>query len=234
MIWPLNIIDVWGIGSRMQKRLNGMGIYKLGDIAKTRLSHLKRHFGIMGEQLYMHAWGVDLSPVFVDPLAEVRKGIGSGITLMSDYNKQDARTVIIELTDHLTAKLRRYKVAAYTVSLSLRYSHVTPLKSYHKAHTLYAANNLTSPFVGVLEQLLEQATDAPIRHIGISFTNLVDESAIQIDLFDREQHMKLLRLSKTIDYITHRYGSNAIYRAVSNTSAGTWLDRGHKIGGHYE
>lgn len=233
-LWPLNIIDVWGIGTRMQKRLNNIGIYKLGDIAKAPLANLKRQFGIMGEQLYMHAWGVDLSPVFVDPLAEIRKGVGSGITLMRDYSKQEARTVIIELTDHLTAKLRRYKVAAYTVSLSLRYSHDTQLRSYHKAHTMYAANNLTSPFLDVLKKLLEQGTDAPIRHIGISFTNLVDESAIQIDLFDRDQHMKLLRLSKTIDKITSQYGSNAIYRALSITDSGTWLDRGHKIGGHYE
>lgn len=234
ILWPLNIIDVWGIGTRMQKRLNSIGIYRLGDIAKAPLPNLKRQFGVMGEQLYMHAWGVDLSPVFVDPLADFSKRIGSGITLMRDYSKQEARTVIIELTDHLTAKLRRYKVAAYTVTLSLRYSHNVSLRSCHKAHTMYAANNLTSPFLDVLEKLLEKGTDAPIRHIGISFTNLVDESAIQLDLFDRERHMQQLRLSRTVDYITQKYGSNAIYRALSITAAGTWLDRGHKIGGHYE
>lgn len=54
---------------------------------------------------------------------------------------------------------------------------------------MHAANSLISPLLDVLQKLLEQGRDAPIRHIGISFMNLVDESAIQIDLFDRERNM---------------------------------------------
>ncbi|ARR10626.1 DNA polymerase V (plasmid) [Paenibacillus bovis] len=234
VLWPLPIQDVWGIGRRMQLNLNRLGIYRLGDLAKAPLSLLRSRYGVIGEQLYYHAWGVDLSPVIVDPYAEARKGFSTGVTLMRDYNKLDALIVIYELTDQITAKLRRYRLAAFTVSLSIRYSNKEPMPGYHKSRTLYAASCLSVPFLEVLQQLLHASNDGLIRHISISVSNLVEESAVQLDLFDSAYHEKLRRLSRTTDAIQQRHGSAAILRAISLTDAGIALNKSHKIGGHYE
>ncbi|WP_443146863.1 DinB/UmuC family translesion DNA polymerase [Paenibacillus shenyangensis] len=86
----------------------------------------------------------------------------------------------------------------------------------------------------VLQQLLIAASDGPIRHIGISVSNLVDESAVQLDLFDATFHEQLRRLSLTTDRIQLKHGAAAILRAISLTEAGIALNRSHKIGGHYE
>src|SRR5699024_6949824 len=61
-LWPFPVKAIWGIGSRLEKRLYRLGIKTLGQLANYPLRSLKKHFGIMGEQLYYHAWGIDLSP----------------------------------------------------------------------------------------------------------------------------------------------------------------------------
>ena len=56
---------MWGIGRQTEKSLNNMGIYSVGDLANARLECLEKKFGIMGNQLYHHAWGIDLSEMGV-------------------------------------------------------------------------------------------------------------------------------------------------------------------------
>jgi len=65
-LWPVPLREIWGIGSRMEKHLNNMGMYTLGDVANSSLDRLRKRFGVIGEQLYYHAWGIDLSPPFID------------------------------------------------------------------------------------------------------------------------------------------------------------------------
>ncbi|MFW6410285.1 MAG: DNA polymerase thumb domain-containing protein, partial [Halanaerobiales bacterium] len=62
-LWPVKLSRCWGIGKRMEKRLNSMGIKTVGELAQLSREYLEKKFGIMGVQLYNHAWGVDLSQV---------------------------------------------------------------------------------------------------------------------------------------------------------------------------
>jgi DNA polymerase V len=58
-----------------------MGMYTLGDVANSSLDRLRKRFGVIGEQLYYHAWGVDLSPPFIDARTFPQKSIGKGINV---------------------------------------------------------------------------------------------------------------------------------------------------------
>ena len=61
-LWPIHpLSEMWGIGGRTEKTLNNMGIFSVGDLAHTSLERLEKKFGIMGNQLFHHAWGIDLS-----------------------------------------------------------------------------------------------------------------------------------------------------------------------------
>lgn len=52
---------MWGIGSHTAAKLNGLGIYSIEELAHADVNKLKKKFGVMGEQLYYHAWGIDYS-----------------------------------------------------------------------------------------------------------------------------------------------------------------------------
>lgn len=54
---------MWGIGSHTAAKLNYMGIYTVKELAHADVKELKKKFGIMGEQLYYHAWGIDYSEI---------------------------------------------------------------------------------------------------------------------------------------------------------------------------
>src|SRR5699024_5793300 len=61
-LWPVQPLSrMWGIGPRLEKRLNRMGIMTVGQLANYSLKRLEKTFGVTGNQLYYHANGIDLS-----------------------------------------------------------------------------------------------------------------------------------------------------------------------------
>lgn len=205
-----------------------MQIFTLGDLANTPLGLLRSSFGIMGEQYYQHAWGVDLSPVFIDPLAEVRKGFSSGRTLIRDYTMDDAQVVIYEIIDELAKKLRKANLAASTVSLTLCYNRLKLIRTFSRSTTLPEATEISRPLYEACIRLLQQSNSDHIRYMSVGVSNLVDEHQVQFALFSDPMMDELRLLGKTIDEIHQRYGSASI------GPAGLAMNRTHRIGGHYE
>lgn len=52
-LWKVHPLSkMWGIGGRMERNLNLIGISTVGQLAKFPLELLEKKFGIMGNQLY--------------------------------------------------------------------------------------------------------------------------------------------------------------------------------------
>ena len=72
-----------------------------------------------------------------------------------------------------------------------------------------------------------------IRHIGISFNRLIDETIQQYDLFtDPEQLEKERDVQKAMIEIKSRFGKNAVLKGMNLLDAGTTRERNVQIGGH--
>lgn len=94
-LWPVAPLSrMWGIGSRLEKTLNNMGIFSVGDLAQTPLERLEQKFGIMGNQLYHHAHGIDLSDLGA-PLIEGQISYGKGQILYRDYTRREDILAVI-------------------------------------------------------------------------------------------------------------------------------------------
>lgn len=51
-LWPVSPLrEMWGIGSRVERTLNSMGIFTVGQLARYDLKSLEKKFGVMGNQL---------------------------------------------------------------------------------------------------------------------------------------------------------------------------------------
>lgn len=61
----------------------------------------------MGEQLYWHAWGVDLSPVTGNFTKDEQKGYGHGMTLLRDYEKSEIYACLLDLCEEACRRARR-------------------------------------------------------------------------------------------------------------------------------
>lgn len=231
-LWPFPIEDIWGIGSRMKRNLNRMGIVTLGQLANYKLEHLKKRFGIMGEQLYWHAWGVDLSPVFGNFTKTEQKGFGHGISLLRDYTKDEVAYCILDLCEEVCRRARTANQTGRTIHLGISYAKETG-GGFSRSRSIDIPTNVTMDVYHVCMQLFKEFYDGKsnIRHVYVTLTNLVEKGETQLDLF--EDRAKKNDIGYVMDAIRDKYGSTAILRASSYTDAGVTLDRSKKIGGHY-
>lgn len=231
-IWPQPVEKIWGIGRRMKGNLNQMGILTVGHLAQYPLEQLKKRFGVMGEQLHWHAWGVDLSPVTGYHPTHNQKGFGHGITLLRDYKKMaEIKGVILELCEEVARRAREVKMAGRTVGLSLSYGHYEQDRGFSRSFTRLEPTNITSElYADCLRLFHKNYKGEAVRKVYLSLTNLVSDKAVQLNLFeDRE---KSHRLGFVVDEVRAKYGSTSLLRAQSYTDGGVMRERAQKIGGH--
>lgn len=232
-LWPITpLSQMWGIGGKLERTLNNIGIYSVGDIARSSLETLEKKFGVMGNQLYYHAHGVDLSELGA-PLLEVQLSYGKGQTLYRDYVvRADILTVILEISEDIAKRARDAERAGRTVHLSVGYSKHVFGGGFARSQSLGEATNDTMTIYRLCIKLFDKFHDGrPVRHLSVSLTNLEEEHSMQLSLFD-EHKWRNRALGQAVDSIRNKYGSTAVLRAVSYTKAGTALERAKLIGGH--
>ncbi|MGG5253708.1 DNA polymerase thumb domain-containing protein [Neobacillus sp. SM06] len=224
--------EMWGIGRRLEKTLNSMGIFSVGQLARYDLEKLEKKFGIMGNQLYYHAWGIDLSDLGA-PLIEGQISFGKSQILLRDY-KDDAeiRHVILEMCEEVARRARTHRKAGRTVSLGIGYSKEEFGGGFHRARTIEQPTNVTMELYRVcLELFYENYTGHTVRNISITLGAITDDREVQLSLFDLGAE-KRRQLGYVVDRIRDRFGSGALLRAVSYTAAGTAKQRATLVGGH--
>ncbi|SET67180.1 DNA polymerase V [Oceanobacillus limi] len=230
-LWPFPVEDIWGIGNRMKRNLNRMGILTLGQLAKFNPEQLKKRFGIIGEQLYWHAWGIDLSPIYGNFTKTDQKGFGHGIALLRDYHKDEVDICILDLCEEVCRRARTAEKVGKNVHLGIAYSKETG-GGFSRSRSLPFPTNVTMDVYYMCKQLFQEFYDGEsnIRHVYVTLDKLYDKGETQLNLF--EDRSKKTDIGYVMDAIRDKYGATSILRATSYTDAGVTLDRSKKIGGH--
>ncbi|MFT4416961.1 DNA polymerase thumb domain-containing protein [Fredinandcohnia humi] len=232
-LWPLSPLrEMWGIGSRVERTLNGMGITTVGQLANYPLELLEKKFGIMGNQLYYHAWGVDLSEIGA-PIMQGQISFGKSQILLRDYpDPEEVKYVILEMCEEVARRARRHKKAGRTISLGINYSRDEFGGGFYRSKTIDAPTNITMEIYKVCLELFEKFyAKKTVRKVSIALSNIEDDTQMQLDLF-YVNRVKQHKLGYVMDHIRSKYGSDAVLRAVSYTSAGTSRHRSKLVGGH--
>ncbi len=232
-LWPVSpLSEMWGIGSRLEKTLNNIGIFNVGHLANTPLSILEDKFGVMGNQLYHHAWGIDLSELGA-PIVDGQISYGKGQVLFRDYQtKKEVMAVILEMCEDVARRAREAGMVGRTIHLSVGYSKNAFGGGFNRSRSIEEPTNATLKIYRVCEQIFDEFYNhQPVRKLSISITNLEPESSIQLSFFE-EGKWKEHKLGKTMDYLRSKFGPTAILRAVSYTDAGTAVKRAGLLGGH--
>ena len=94
-VWGIQeMTDFWGIGIRMKKRLNNLGVMSIKELANSNPDVLKAHLGVNGVELFFHANGIDESNVH-NPYKTKSNGIGNSQVLPRDYLKQREIEIVL-------------------------------------------------------------------------------------------------------------------------------------------
>jgi DNA polymerase V len=235
-VWTIEpMTEMWGIGHRLAKRLNHLGIRSVNDLAHTDSNKLKRNLGIIGEQLYAHAHGIDRSRLSEKYIPEERSFNNSQI-LMRDYLVQEEIEVVIrEMADQVAARLRKAHCQTECVHLSVGVSRGAKRESsgfsrQMKVPLTNSSKLLTEYCLTIFRQHWH---GEEVRHIGITYSKLNYNTYVQLDLFhEPTEQLKELELDQVIDEIRQRFGYVSLVHASSMTSGGTAISRASLVGGH--
>ena len=231
-LWPITPLNkMWGIGSRMEIRLNQLGLFTVKDIATSNLEFLQSKFGVMGEQLWRHANGMDDADIHEEYVPKERS-LSLGQVLFRDYNKNEMLTIIREMTDDLSSRMRSQRKKAHVVSLFIGYS--KDLGGFARRMTLPFATDDTHYLLdGILEIYYRYIKDLPIRRVSLCFGGLTTSSFQQLCLFeDEKEQIKRHDLQIALDTLHSKYGKNSILRASALLEESTIRERNEYIGGH--
>lgn len=233
-IYPLS--EMWGIGKRMEYNLNNLNIYTIKDLANTPVSLLKDKFGIIGEELWNHANGIDESIISDKNIPPKSSSISHSQILYRDYYEDNIKIIILEMTEVLTRKLRNINKLTSTLFLGIDYNkelgggfnHSLKLdKPTDSKETIYRY------FIMMFDKYY--ISDMPIRKVSISFSSLEKKENIQLSLFENiDNYEKNNKLDEVIDEVKEKYGKNIILSASSLEEYSTIKERNKKIGGHSE
>ncbi|WP_107950341.1 DNA polymerase thumb domain-containing protein [Lysinibacillus parviboronicapiens] len=233
-LWPVRpLSEMWGIGKQMEINLNAMGIQTVGGLANANLEELVKRFGVMGNQLYYHAWGIDLSKLGEPLITNGTLSFGKGQMLMRDYHtRKEISVVLLEMCEDVMKRTRDAGFVGRTISIGLSYSHNAMTKGFHRSKTIAVPTSETLVMYKTCVELLdEHFAGEPARQLSVRISNLEREHSIQLDLFDERKPQRQI-IGPTMDAIRNRFGATSILRAVSYTKAGTAIKRDRLVGGH--
>lgn len=234
-IWDLKPLSkIWGIGDRMERRLARMNIFTLRDIAHYPVEKLEKEFGIMGRELYEHAYGIDNSTVQkVKNYQPVSQSFGHGQVLFEDYNYRDLYTILLEYVDELALELVRRDFCCQTIELGVGYSKSVGGGFYRQYTFPHKTNSKKVLLEGFRKLFFDNIEDFPIRRIQVRVGGLSEADYYQTDLFyDTTKAKKEYDLFKTLSEIRSKYGKNSINMATSFLAKATKIKRNVLIGGH--
>ena len=136
------LTDFWRVGRGYAKKLEAIGIYTMGDVARCSIGKpneyyneelLYRMFGINAELLIDHAWGWE--PCRMQDIKAYRpetNSICSGQVLQCPYSFEKARLVVREMAEAVALDLLEKKLVTDQLTLTVGYDIENPAGgSYH-------------------------------------------------------------------------------------------------------
>ncbi len=198
----LPIKELCGIGRKTERQLNLMGIYTCGDLGRCDETRLTRKFGIVGRRLKEMGQGIDDSPVIPDEEAEEVKSVGHSMTLRQDITcRSDILRYLLQLSEMVGRRARRYGVAGRTVHVTVRYDDFT---TFGKQASLPEQVNRSEDIYHAAVALLDSLEiNRPVRLLGVRITNLCYRRE-QLPLFEGER--KKAFMINAMDAINDRFG----------------------------
>jgi DNA polymerase-4 len=205
-----------GIGRRMNQRLERHGIFSMEQLCALSSEQMRSLWGsVIGERFWHWLRGADLEEGAFesqkdDPEKnETQKSLGHQHVLPPELRTmQGANGVGQKLLHKAAVRLRRLRMWAGGISVHVRF---TPWREgkYWEAHTRIAECQDTISLLETFHKLWKGCPTGKPAMVGVSLYDLVPDNLHTAALFPEEQ--KRGQLSRAIDSINAKYGSNALY-----------------------
>jgi len=209
------VTDVWGIGNRLGKRLNALGVNTAWELANRNPTQIRKEFSILVENTVRelngevrHSW---------DTVRAAKKEIYSTRSFgerITDF--EELRSALASHAEIVATKLRKQKSLTSSMTLFATSSpHDTEgyfRQSYFNHFTV--PTNDTRNIIKVIGNAMSQLYKPNVRYYrcGVGLMGLHNEALFQYDLFTPSNDNT--KLMACMDTINARYGRSTVHIAA--------------------
>lgn len=142
------ITDFWRVGPGTARRLERLGCYTMGDVARLSVHDegaLYKAMGINAELLIDHAWGWE--PTDIATIKSYRSettSLSSGQVLKEPYDYDKGRLIVCEMTELLVIDLVRKAIVTKQIVLTISYDK----ESLEERGRTYYVKKTGKPYTG--------------------------------------------------------------------------------------
>ena len=208
----------------------------MGEIARADEDMLYDMFGVDAELLIDHAWGVE--PTLISDIKTYNpssNSITSGQVLGRDYEHDEGRLIVKEMTDLLCLDLVARDCVTESITLHIGYANALKLPAAHGSTRLSFPTSSAKIIVEAVEVLYDRIKDKryPMKRAFVYFNNIVPEGYEQYNMFvDSEELAREHSMQKAMIDIKSKFGKNAILKGMNLEKGGKTIERNSQIGGH--
>lgn len=199
-----------GVGPRMRKQLELLGVQFAKDVQKLPKTFWIERFGKGGATLFERSHGRDDRQVepYSDPKSESAEN-----TFAEDTKDLEILSAwLLKQAERVGRNLRKQKLSGRTIILKLKYA---DFEQKTRSRTLKHHTNATKEIYETAVALLrERPPDRPLRLIGVGVTQF-GKNAVQLSLLPDEDHENRKRdaaLDSAIDTLRDKFGGNIVIR----------------------
>ena len=211
----INVLDIWGIGSKNAKLLMTNGIRNALELKNAKDSWIRKHLSIVGLRLVNELRGISCLPI--EEVIPAKKAIGCSRSFNKPTsNKQFLKEALACYLSRACEKLRKQDSLAYRVHVYIktnRFKEGTPYYSNAASIKLLFPTSDTCLLLKEANQCLDKIylPDLLYKKLGVLLTDLVPKEHKQLPLFKTQEFQEEnSALMSTIDLINNRWGSETI------------------------
>ena len=222
-LYPIG--EVWGIGRQFRKKLEYYGIASAYDYQNQKESWIRNQFMVSGIRTWKELRGIPCKETHELPERQSICTSRSFGEMVSDFDKMAES--IANFTASCARKLRKQQSVAGHIAVFIM---TNRFREDLPQHIEYSTIELTTPTDSNI--LLTQHAIAALRKIwcpnfqykksGVILSDISSNKSIQQNLFDTTNHVRQQKLTKVVDDINRKQGTDTIHLAVQSDSFSKW------------
>lgn len=214
----MKVTDVWGVGSRLGKKLEFMGIHSAKQLAKQSPKKMRKYFSVVVERTVEELNGQvclnwdDVKPEKKEIFST--RAFGEKVECINEL-----KSALVTHASIVAKKLREQHSIANRLII---FAHSSPHDTnYYKQSFIYSFSTPSSDsriFANAVNEVVDYIYKRGVRFskAGLGAVDLTSERFYQSDLFNKSSDNKALM--SNIDLINSRFGSGTISIASEQQS----------------
>lgn len=208
-MWPLPIEDLFMVGSKTKAKLNGRGIFNIGELAVLDKEYIYSWLKKPGLLIWEYANGIESSAV--KNTAIPVKSVGNSTTTSFDVdNRREAHMVLLAISEMIGMRVRDIEQNGSVVCVSLKND---SFYSYSHQRRLDIPTSSTNSIYRTARKLFDEMWKGELlRHFSINISELSSNDFFQLSIIE-DYNKKEEILDKTIDNLRYRFGYDSVIRS---------------------